>query len=93
MTRVEEPAPLRDPGAAPNTIRGRTFYHNGDFRRDANWALVDANGAVRIAFLAPDQQAAEDRLRSWQSEQPDQERWLVSMQPRPISEPAIPNGK
>ena len=81
-TRVEEPAPLRDPGAAPNTIRGRTFYHNGDFRRNANWALVDANGAVRIAFLAPDQQAAEDRLRSWQSEQPDEERWLVSMQPQ-----------
>ena len=81
--RVEEPAPLRDPGAAPDTIRGRTFYLGRDSRRDANWALVGANGTVRIAFPAPDQQAAEDRLRSWQSEQPDQERWLVSLKPAP----------
>ena len=81
--RVEEPAPLRDPGAAPDTIRGRTFYLGRDSRRDANWALVDANGVVRIVFLAPDQQAAEDRLRSWQSEQPDEERWLVSLKPAP----------
>lgn len=82
--RVEEPAPLRDPGAAPDTIRGRTFYHiRHTFRRGANWALVDDDGVVRIAFPAPDQQAAEDRLRSWQSEEPDQERWLVSLQPAP----------
>jgi hypothetical protein len=82
-TRVEEPAPLRDPGAAPDTIQGRTFYHSRDFGRDANWALVDADGAVRTTFPAADRQAAEDRLRSWQSEEPDQERWLVSLQPAP----------
>lgn len=87
--RVEEPASLRDPGAAPDTIRGRTFYRGRDSRRDANWALVDADGVVRIAFPAPAQAAPgapgapEDRLRSWQSEEPDQERWLVSLQPMP----------
>jgi hypothetical protein len=45
--------------------------------------LVDADGTVRTAFPAADQQAAEDRLRSWQSEEPDQKRWLVSLQPAP----------
>jgi hypothetical protein len=45
--------------------------------------LVDADGTVRTTFPAADQPAAEDRLRSWQSEEPDQERWLVSLQPVP----------